>query len=84
MTYEDYMLLPKETLAKELARRDYLSTISAPMVVPPFPSEKYVPCYHPDGVCTNPFRDCVNCPKVWSTGGFTTTTTADNTNVLNG
>jgi len=78
MTYEDYMLLPKETLAKELAKRDYISTINTLPTIPCFP-EKYVPCYYPDGVCTNPFRDCINCPKTWSTGGYNTTT-VDNTN----
>lgn len=30
------------------------------------------PCYAPDGICTNPFRDCINCHKrggggTWST-----------------
>lgn len=26
------------------------------------------PCYAPDGICTNPCRDCINCPKI-GTGG---------------
>lgn len=31
-----------------------------------------LPCYAPNGICTNPQMDCVNCPKhgaggVWST-----------------
>lgn len=30
------------------------------------------PCYAPDGICTNPCMDCINCPKrgdggTWST-----------------
>lgn len=67
MTYKDYMKLPKETLAKELARRD-----ENPIQVFHIPSEKTTPCYAPDGICTNPFHDCINCPKNWSTGGIVT------------
>ena len=26
------------------------------------------PCYAPDGICTNPCRDCIDCPKI-GTGG---------------
>lgn len=31
-----------------------------------------IPCYAPNGICTNPQMDCINCPKrgtggVWST-----------------
>ena len=36
-----------------------------------------LPCYAPDGICTNPCRDCINCPKR-STGG--TWSTSINTN----
>lgn len=28
-------------------------------------------CWEPGGVCTNPHRDCINCPKDWNLG-FTT------------
>ena len=32
------------------------------------------PCTLPDGVCTNPFHDCVNCPRQFTGGIYTTTT----------
>jgi len=35
------------------------------------------PCYAPDGICTNPCMDCINCPKR-GTGG--TWSTSINTN----
>ena len=65
MTYEVYMKLPKETLAKELARRDL--TIPIPLMP-----------IHPSGwmcdgtICTNPQMDCINCPKRGDTEGFIT------------
>lgn len=30
-------------------------------------------CASHDGVCTNPFHDCVNCPRQFSGGIYTTT-----------
>ena len=33
-----------------------------------------VQCYAPDGVCTNPFHDCIGCPRHFG-GGATFTTT---------
>lgn len=30
------------------------------------------PCYAPDGICTNPCRDCINCPKRSDGGTWTT------------
>ena len=30
------------------------------------------PCYAPDGICTNPCRDCINCPKRGTGGTWTT------------
>lgn len=32
-------------------------------------------CYEPNGVCTNPYHDCINCPKIHGgvVGTFTTT-----------
>jgi hypothetical protein len=34
-----------------------------------------LPCYAPNGICTNPQRDCINCPKI-GTGGTWSTNTA--------
>lgn len=70
MTKEDYMHLPKERLAEMLVARDNLSTIS----YIPFQSAR-LQCYEPGGICTNPFRDCIDCPrKLWD--GNTTITTS--------
>lgn len=33
------------------------------------------PCYAPDGICTNPQMDCINCPKHRSSGGTWLTST---------
>lgn len=37
-----------------------------------FPTTQSPPCYAPNGICTNPQMDCINCPKrgdggTWST-----------------
>ena len=32
------------------------------------------PCYLPDGICTNPQMDCINCPKRGDGGTWTTGT----------
>lgn len=39
-------------------------------------------CWFPDGTCMNPYRDCVNCPRPYSSGNksFTSTTTNINPN----
>lgn len=33
-----------------------------------------LPCYHPDGICTNPQMDCINCPKRGTGGTWSTNT----------
>ena len=69
LTKEDYMKLPKERLAELLVERDR----QLPIIVQPF-SSKILPCYAPDGICTNPQRDCINCPKTYWTNTTITTT----------
>lgn len=32
------------------------------------------PCYAPDGICTNPQMDCINCPKRGTGGTWSTST----------
>lgn len=31
-----------------------------------------LPCYAPNGICTNPQRDCINCPKIGTGGTWST------------
>lgn len=54
MTKEDYMRLPKERLAELLVEKE--NQRFAYMQIHPL-------CYEQGGTCTNPFRDCINCPK---------------------
>ena len=62
MTYEDYMKLTKESLARELERRDS-QQIHIPYI--PVIEHDSKPCYAPDGICTNPHHDCINCPRIY-------------------
>ena len=69
MSFEDYMKLPKKSLAEELARRDNMHF--APIPYPPTIVQMNHPlCYEPGGTCTNPQMDCINCPRRSSTGGI--------------
>jgi hypothetical protein len=74
LTKEDYMKLPKERLAELLAERENYQ----PSVIPVIQNQ--LPCCTPGGVCTNPFHDCINCPKPWGDGGVITST---NTTIKN-
>lgn len=66
MTKEDYMRLPKERLAELLVEKE--TQRFAYMQIHPL-------CYEPGGTCTNPFHDCINCPKTSHLhGGWTTAT----------
>lgn len=74
MTKEDYMRMPKERLAELLAERD-----NEPYrLVFPNPNNGYItPCYAPNGVCNNPFHDCINCPRMFGGRGTTTSNGTD-------
>jgi len=64
MKKEDYMKLSKERLAELLEERDNQQNVQptyVPTVIQTNPYE--FPCWNKDGVCTNPHRDCINCPK---------------------
>lgn len=42
----------------------------------PFNTPSYqLPCYHPDGICINPQKDCINCPRQGTYGSTWTTNT---------
>lgn len=70
LTKEDYMRLSKERLAELLVERDANEGHILPHRVFPFadPGSYKTPCYAPDGICTNPQMDCINCPRK-TTGG---------------
>lgn len=68
MTKEDYMKLSKERLAELLVERDREPAISIPYTTHP-------QCFEPGGVCTNPHRDCINCPGPISGTAYWSTTT---------
>ena len=38
------------------------------------PNVPITPCYAPDGICTNPQMDCINCPKSGTGGTWSTNT----------
>ena len=61
---EDYYLLVDCILVEE-----HVSLI-------PYNAPK-LSCLEPDGVCTNPFHDCIGCPKHFGGGSTTITTTDD-------
>ena len=75
ITIEDYMKLSKRRLAEMLVERDKIdSQRQAPLMPYPYPiTYEGKPCYAPDGICTNPHRDCINCPKSWSDSSNLTT-----------
>lgn len=79
MTKEDYMRLPKVRLAELLAERDEQDRNKTIIPYQPALGGQYnPPCFAPDGICVNPQRDCINCPKTHyynpQVGGYTTTT----------
>lgn len=74
MNKEDYMKLSKERLAELLAERDMHSPYIAPDN-PAIPNDPRPLCGF-GGYCTNPFRDCIGCPSVY-TQGVTIVTTTD-------
>lgn len=74
MTKEDYMRLPKERLAELLVERDLKP------IIPIYVGASHPFCYEENGVCTNPFHDCINCPRQFGSGGTYTTNTGTGIN----
>lgn len=77
MTKQDYMRLPKERLAELLEEKDRMKDMLLQQIEHPMPYEQQgnIPCFAPNGICTNPHRDCILCPKDWNIGIKTFTTT---------
>lgn len=76
LTKKDYMRMPKERLAELLELRDKADELMDRIAPPSIVVAPYTPpCYAPDGICTNPQMDCVNCPKRCLTSGRWSTDT---------
>lgn len=89
--YDKYMSMTKEELAQLLTAKEMLEIehnidyeiISSPSTGEPFrfPNEPSTICRCKTWQdCTNPFRDCVNCPLSFGTGEYYTTSTTYTTN----
>lgn len=85
MIVDDYMKLSKRRLAELLAERDAMDAltkqINAQKQVQIGTGAYYPPCFAEDGMCTNPFKDCINCPKRWTFGGGSVPCYGDNVNI---
>ena len=69
MDKKDYMRLPKERLAELLVEKDNeIRNCQLLLKLGSNDSNNMIPCYAPNGICTNPYRDCINCPKTRTTG----------------
>ena len=59
-----------DKLSKE-QQDEFLKRLILPNYDSPF-QPIYTPCYAPDGICSNPFGDCINCPKRGTGGTWST------------
>jgi hypothetical protein len=59
-----------DKLSKE-QQDEFLKRIIMPNYDNPF-QPIYTPCYAPNGICTNPQMDCINCPKRGTGGAWST------------
>ena len=76
LTKDDLMQLSKERLAELLLDMDQQQVVH-PINIPPIQVGTYnPPCYAPNGICTNPFHDCINCPAKNNSSGKITINTA--------
>ena len=77
---EDLMRLTKRRLAELLL--DEWSKKENTLKPLEFPSFGRDDCFH-GGPCTNPYHDCVNCPRIFSGNGTTISTDGTNLQPLN-
>lgn len=54
--------------------RNLCAEIADKMVDIVYPPTYVTPCYAPNGICTNPQMDCINCPKRGTGGTWSTST----------
>lgn len=78
LTKDDLMKLSKERLCELLLEEWNKDTSVSKEIIVPFSQPDWKDCFH-GGQCTNPFHDCVNCPRVFS--GNDTTISTDGTNL---
>lgn len=81
LTKNDLMKLSKERLCELLLEEWNKDTSASKEILVPFNhpiTQPPLDCYH-GGSCTNPFHDCINCPRQFSGNG--TTISSDGTNL---
>ena len=89
LTKEDLMKLSKERLVELLLETQCETDGVQPWRYVPYPVTDNPPCWAPGGFCSNPQRDCINCPR-FSGGGYGldggtwSTTTTINTGTSSG
>lgn len=82
--FEEYMYHPNTDIdiikncckkLLSLARKEFVAEMlkEKENVVYPQITNRRPMCYEDGGTCTNSFHDCINCPKIFSSGGTTTT-----------
>lgn len=72
LSEEDYMTILEAIWNNDV--KDKIQIQPIPFNIPSY----QLPCYHPDGVCINPQRDCINCPKQGSYGSTYSSNTTIN------
>lgn len=84
MRKSDYMKLSKERLAELLEEYDNRNRMHSDWSYFGENNTNLVPCWAPGGYCSNPYHDCIGCPRTSSTGttsvGFATNNVKLNNN----
>ena len=79
LTKDDLMKLDKERLCELLLEEWSKDTSASKEIIVPFSQPDRNDCYH-GGPCTNPYHDCINCPRIFSGNGTTFSTDGTNLN----
>ena len=70
-TKEDYMKLSKERLVEMLLEAQERENNDISVGDTPYKPWIITPCWGKDGVCTNPYHDCIDCPRKFGGSGIT-------------
>lgn len=73
-TYDTKVSARELTDAVDKMHKNLCVEIADKMVDRVYPPTYITPCYAPDGICTNPQMDCINCPKRGDGGTWSTST----------